>query len=80
MQSRTLLTELNVFKPANIKSPSIALHIVVAQGSILGPNNYSMHTKSVDKISKRDNIKYHCYADDTQVCMTLKSCDKWDDI
>ena len=71
MQSRTLLTELNVFKPANIKSPSIAFHIVVAQGSILGPKNYSMHAKPVDQISKRDIIKYHCCADNTQIYTTL---------
>ena len=39
-----------------------------------------MYTKPVGEIIKRYNIKYHCYADDTQVYMTLKSCDKWDDI
>jgi len=38
--------------------------------------NYS----NLIKIIKRHNIKYHCYADDTQVHMTLKPCDKWDDI
>ena len=32
------------------------------------------------EIIKRYNIKYHCYANDTQVYMTLKPCDKWDDI
>jgi len=39
-----------------------------------------MHTKLVGEIIKWYNIKYHCYADDTQVFMTLKPCDKWDDI
>jgi len=39
-----------------------------------------MYTKPVGEIIKRHNIKYHCYADDTQVYMTLKPCDKWDDI
>ena len=32
------------------------------------------------EIIKRYNTKYHCYADDTQVYMTLNSCDKWNDI
>ena len=39
-----------------------------------------MYTKPVGEIIKWHNIKYHCYADDTQVYMTLKLCDKWDDI
>jgi hypothetical protein len=60
-----------VFKPANKQLPYIALHIVVAEGLILGPKNYSMHTKPVDKIIKRDNIKYHCYADNTQIYTTV---------
>jgi len=39
-----------------------------------------MYTKSVGDIIKRYNIKYNCYTDHTQVYMTLKPCDKWDDI
>ena len=39
-----------------------------------------MYTKQVYEIIKRHNIKYHCYADDTRMYMTLKPCDKWDDI
>jgi len=39
-----------------------------------------MYTKPVGEIIIRYIIKYHCYADDTQVYMTLKCCDKWDDI
>ena len=59
-------------------SPDVGLLFDVPQGSILGPKNYSVYTKPVGEIIKRYNIKYHCY--DTQVSMTLKSCDKWDDI
>jgi len=36
--------------------------------------------KPVGEIIKRQDIKYHCYVDDTQVYMILKPCDKWDDI
>ena len=39
-----------------------------------------MYTKPVGELIKRRNIKYHCYTDDMQVYMTLKPCDKWDDI
>ena len=39
-----------------------------------------MRTKPAGEIIKWHNIKYHFYANDTKVYMTLKSCDKWDDI
>ena len=26
------------------------------------------------------NIKYYCYADDAQVYVILKPCDKWDEM
>ena len=39
-----------------------------------------MYTKSVGQIIKRPNIKYHCYADDTQVYNMILNCDKWEDI
>jgi len=39
-----------------------------------------IYTKPVGEIIKRYNIKNHCYADVTQVYMTLKLCDKWDNI
>ena len=39
-----------------------------------------MYTKPHREIIKRQSIKYHCYADDTQVYMTLKQCRKWDNI
>ena len=65
---------------ANKISPDVGLLFGVPQGSVLGPKNYCMYTKPVGEIIKSYNIKYHCYADDTQVYMTLKPCDKWDDI
>jgi len=36
-----------------------------------------MYTKPVDEIIKQHKIKYHCYANDTQVYMTLN---KFDDV
>ena len=61
---------------ANKTSPDLSL-FGVPQGSVLWPKNYCMYTKSVGEIIKRYNIKYHCYANDTQVYMNLKLCDKW---
>ena len=61
-------------------SPDVSLLFGVPQASVLGPKNYCMYTKPVGEIIKRYNIKYHCYADDTQFYMTLKPCDKWDNI
>ena len=61
-------------------SPDIDLLFGVLQGSVSGPKNYCMYIKPVGKIIKQYNIKYHCYADDTQVYMTLKAWYKWDDM
>ena len=38
-----------------------------------------MNAKPVGDIIKRHNIKYHCSANDTQMYMTLKPCEKQDD-
>ena len=64
---------------ADIISLDVGLFAIL-RGSVLGPKNYRMYAKSVGAIIKRHNIKYHWYADDTQVYMSLKRCDKWDDI
>jgi len=60
-----------------IKPTDVGLLFGVPQGSVLRPNNYCIYTKPVGEIIKLYNIKYHCYADDTQVYITLKPCDKW---
>ena len=65
---------------ADKTSSYVGLLFGVPQGSVLGPKNYCMYTKPVGEIIKRHNNKYNCYANDTQVYMTLKPCDKWDDI
>ena len=64
----------------NKASPDLGLLLGVPQWSVLGPNNYWVYTKQIGEIIKPFNIKYHCYAYDTQVYMTLKSRGTWDDI
>jgi len=39
-----------------------------------------MNTNVVGEYIKQRSIKYHCYLNDTQVYVTLKLCDKWDDL
>ena len=39
-----------------------------------------MYTEPVSEIIKRHSVKYDWYADDAQLYVTLKPCDKWDDI
>ena len=60
----------------NKTSPDVGFLFTVPQGSVLGPKNYYMYTKPVGEIIKWYNIKYNCYADDTQLYMTLKPFDK----
>jgi hypothetical protein len=57
-------------------SPDAGLLFGVPWGSVLGPKNYCMYTKLVGEIINRHNVKYHCYADDTQVYTILKPFDK----
>lgn len=41
----------------------------VPQGSVLGARLYTMYTYNLSNIIKKHNLKYHSYADDTQIYM-----------
>ena len=58
---------------ADITSPDVGLYFGVPQESVLWQKNYCMYTKPVDEIIKWYNIKYNCYADDTQVYIFNKN-------
>lgn len=55
-----------------------SLEFGVPQGSILGPKLYCIYTKPVGEICRRHCMCYHCYADDTQLYITIKPLAEWD--
>jgi hypothetical protein len=50
-----------------VKSQPLLLNCSVPQGSILGPELFSMYAAPVAKIIQKHGLKYHIYADDTQL-------------
>ena len=44
----------------------------VPQGSVLGPTLHCMYTKPIGDIVARHAMQYHCYADDTQIYITVE--------
>ena len=44
----------------------------VAEGSVLGPLLYCIYTRPIGDIVTRHGLQYHCYADDTQIYVTIE--------
>ena len=59
--------------PKNIK---YAFPILYPQGSVLGPQWFTVYTSPVRDIILKYNLNYHVYADDTQLYITFKSSQK----
>ena len=61
----------------SVLSDSQTLAIGVPQGSVLGPKLYCMFSKPIGEICRLHNMKYHIYADDTQVYIVVEPMENW---
>ena len=64
----------------SILSDAKKLTIGVPQGSVLGPKLYCMFSKPIGEICRLHNMRYHIYADDTQVYIGVEPLDNWENI
>ena len=57
----------------NAISKPVILYYSVSQGSVLGPQWFTVYTSPVRDIILKYNLNYHVYANDTQLYITFKS-------
>ena len=57
----------------NAVSKPVILDYSVPQGSVLGPQWFTVYTSPVRDIILKYNLNYHVYADDTQLYITFTS-------
>ena len=49
------------------------LHCGVPQGSVLGSFLFLLYTSPLGDVMRYHHVKFHLYADDTQMCLTFES-------